>query len=340
MNEINGKIERIEVNGEIKYSGDVGPKGPVGPEGKQGPQGEKGDIGPAGPQGPKGETGSVGPQGPEGKRGLQGLTGERGPQGEKGDTGESGSPGADGISPTVSITKNGKTTIIEITDKDGTKTAQVEDGENYDDTKIKQELQNKVGKETGKGLSTNDYTTEDKSKLENLPLNPVTEETDPTVPNHVKSITQEDIANWNNSTYRQSVSYATTVALSSATGTQIVEIETDGSRFVILTFTGSFGNKSTNSVMLYDCLEDKFIFYINFKVSPYNNMSSYQANGTPGNLPYMYASANYVYDSALTVTFNAETRKIKCSMTAYSSKGTITGSVTIKCYTNIGGMLP
>ena len=168
MNEINGKIERIEVNGEIKYSGDVGPKGPVGPEGKQGPQGEKGDIGPAGPQGQKGETGSVGPQGPEGKRGLQGLTGERGPQGEKGDT---GSPGADGISPTVSVSKSGKITTIEITDKDGTKTITIKDGEDgktYDDTEIREEIENKVSKLEGKGLSTNDYTEEEKAKLAGL----------------------------------------------------------------------------------------------------------------------------------------------------------------------------
>nr|DAO67264.1 MAG TPA: Head fiber protein [Caudoviricetes sp.] len=168
MNEINGKTERIEVNGEIKYSGDVGPKGPVGPEGKQGPQGEKGDIGPAGPQGPKGETGSVGPQGPEGKRGLQGLTGERGPQGEKGDT---GSPGADGISPTISVSKSGKITTIEITDKDGTKTTTIKDGEDgktYDDTEIRGEIEAKVSKVEGKGLSTNDYTEEEKAKLAGL----------------------------------------------------------------------------------------------------------------------------------------------------------------------------
>lgn len=71
-------------------------------------------------------------------------------------------------------------------------------GEEYNDTEIRQELQNKVEKETGKGLSTNDYTTEEKEKLNKLPLNPLTEETDPTVPEHVKSITQEDINKWNN----------------------------------------------------------------------------------------------------------------------------------------------
>lgn len=109
MNEITGKIERIEVNGKIKYSGDVGPTGP---------------------QGPKGDTGS---------------------------------PGADGISPTISVSKSGKTTTIEITDENGTKTAKIEDGlDGYDDTEIKTEIEKKVSKVVGKGLSTNDYDDTEK----------------------------------------------------------------------------------------------------------------------------------------------------------------------------------
>lgn len=109
MNEITGKNERIEVNGKIKYFGDVGP---------------------AGPQGPKGDTGS---------------------------------PGADGISPTISVSKSGKTTTIEITDENGTKTAKIEDGlDGYDDTEIKTEIEKKVSKVVGKGLSTNDYDDTEK----------------------------------------------------------------------------------------------------------------------------------------------------------------------------------
>lgn len=157
------EFEKIEITGEIKYGGDVGPRGPVGPEGKQGPQGEKGDIGPVGPQGEKGD---IGPQGPEGKRGLQGLTGERGPQGEKGEKGDTGSTGSDGISPIITTSKSGTTTTITITDKDGTKTATIEDGTaTYDDTELQKEIANKVDKVDGKGLSTNDYTTEEKEKL-------------------------------------------------------------------------------------------------------------------------------------------------------------------------------
>lgn len=38
----------------------------------------------------------------------------------------------------------------------------------YDDTAIRAEIANKVDKETGKGLSTNDYTTEEKTKLSGI----------------------------------------------------------------------------------------------------------------------------------------------------------------------------
>ena len=106
MNEITGKIERIEVNGEIKYSGDVGPRGPAGPQGTK---------------------------------------------------------GNDGISPTISVSKSGKTTTIEITDENGTKTAKIEDGlDGYDDTEIKTEIEAKVSKVVGKDLSTNDYDDTEK----------------------------------------------------------------------------------------------------------------------------------------------------------------------------------
>lgn len=117
-----------------------------------------GDVGPRGPQGEKGEQGLPGVQGP------QGPQGERGPQGEPGPQGPAGEPGRDG----------------------------------YDDTELRKMIANKVNKEEGKGLSTNDYTTEEKEKLNNLPNNPVVNETDPTVPEHVKNIQQSDITNWNN----------------------------------------------------------------------------------------------------------------------------------------------
>ena len=65
-------------------------------------------------QGPKGDTGEQGPKGD---------TGEQGPTGPKGDTGD------DGYSPIATVTKLGTTSTITITDKNGTTTADVLDGE-------------------------------------------------------------------------------------------------------------------------------------------------------------------------------------------------------------------
>ena len=54
----------------------------------------------------------------------------KGDKGDKGDSikGDTGSPGADGVSPTVSVSKSGKVTTVSITDKNGTKTATINDG--------------------------------------------------------------------------------------------------------------------------------------------------------------------------------------------------------------------
>lgn len=165
MNEITGKIERIEVNGKIKYSGDVGPRGPAGPQGIQGPKGENGNVGPQGEKGEKGDIGATGPRGEKGETGSQGLPGEQGKQGEKGDKGDKGEQGNDGISPIVTVSKSGKIATIEIADKDGTKTTTIKDGEDgktYDDTEIKTEIEKKVSKVVGKDLSTNDYDDTEK----------------------------------------------------------------------------------------------------------------------------------------------------------------------------------
>ena len=63
---------------------------------------------------------------------------------------------------------------------------------------LKNALDGKVDKVNGKGLSTNDYTSAEKLKLSSLPLNPITQETDPTVPLYVKNITIANITSWNN----------------------------------------------------------------------------------------------------------------------------------------------
>lgn len=71
-------------------------------------------------------------------------------------------------------------------DKNTDKVFESIDGLNENFDTIDEHLYNKVEKEEGKGLSTNDYTTEDKNKLDNLPANPLTAEIDPTVPDWAK----------------------------------------------------------------------------------------------------------------------------------------------------------
>ena len=113
-------------------------RGPQGEQGIQGPQGIKGDKGERGEKGDKGDTGAKGDQGEKGDKGEKGDTGEKGERGEKGDRGERGLQGVqgvkgdDGVSPTVSTSKTGKVTTIEITDAQGTHTATVNDGESVE----------------------------------------------------------------------------------------------------------------------------------------------------------------------------------------------------------------
>ena len=49
-------------------------------------------------------------------------------KGDTGSNGKDGSNGADGVSPTVAVSKSGKVTTISITDKNGIKTATINDG--------------------------------------------------------------------------------------------------------------------------------------------------------------------------------------------------------------------
>lgn len=57
----------------------------------------------------------------------------KGESGKDGSPGKDGSSGADGFSPTVSVSKSGKVTTVAITDKNGTKTATINDGSDGQD---------------------------------------------------------------------------------------------------------------------------------------------------------------------------------------------------------------
>ena len=141
-------------------------------------------------RGATGEIGPQGPQGPQGIQGEQGIKGDVGPQGLKGDT---GSAGAD-------AKINGKNAI------------EIEAGNNItiEDTEKGIKINSTGG---GSGGTSNYNALTNKPKINNVELNGnkslndlgiqpagnyLTEETDPTVPNHVKNITQANITSWNN----------------------------------------------------------------------------------------------------------------------------------------------
>lgn len=220
-------------NGEF-----IGAQGPQGPQGPKGDTGAKGDAGAPGKDGKDGKDGAKGEDGKnfrvlgtyatlsalqtaitapvqgdyynvgdaapytiymwDAAKGWQSQGQLQGPTGAKGETGSQGAKGTDGISPTITVSKTGKVTTLTITDKDGTKTATINDGADgtgaesvgdmqkaiYDansdgivDDAAKlggqlpayyakaSDLSGKVNAVTGKGLSTNDYTTAEKEKL-------------------------------------------------------------------------------------------------------------------------------------------------------------------------------
>ena len=96
-------------------------------------KGDKGDTGSQGPAGPY-FTPSVNAAGDISWTNNGGLTNPetkniKGPQGLPGVDGEDGQDGSDGFSPIATVSKSGKVATISITDKNGTTTATISDGE-------------------------------------------------------------------------------------------------------------------------------------------------------------------------------------------------------------------
>ena len=153
--------------------------------------------GPAGPQGPVGSKGEQGEPGPKGEPGADGAPGAQGPKGDPGEKGEKGDPGSD-----ASVTKQNVEAVLtgDITSHNHdsryisksnasayTPTADyhpatkkyVDDtvaavdvteqiSGKADKTYVDSKLDTKVDKEEGKGLSTNDYSDDDRQKVSNI----------------------------------------------------------------------------------------------------------------------------------------------------------------------------
>lgn len=150
--------------------------------------------GPAGPQGPVGPKGEQGEPGPKGEPGANGAPGVQGPKGDPGEKGEKGDPGSDAsvtkqnveavLTGDITshnhdsryISKSNTSTYTPTTDYHPATKKYVDDtvaaidvteqiSGKADKTYVDSKLDTKVDKVSGKQLSTNDYTDEDKTKL-------------------------------------------------------------------------------------------------------------------------------------------------------------------------------
>lgn len=130
-------------------------------------------------KGPKGDTGPQGEQGPRGPQGIKGEKGDLGPQGFKGDRGE-------------------PLTFDKLTDEQkkdiANKVAIDEIALEYVKTKdLDEKLIKKVSTETGKGLSTNDYTDVAKKKVDDIPASPKYTDTVTSINGKTGAISKADI---------------------------------------------------------------------------------------------------------------------------------------------------
>lgn len=153
--------------------------------------------GPAGPQGPVGPKGEQGEPGPKGEPGADGAPGAQGPKGDPGEKGEKGDPGSDAsvtkqnveavLTGDITshnhdsryISKSNTSTYTPTTDYHPATKKYVDDtvaavdvteqiSGKADKTYVDSKLDTKVDKEEGKGLSSTDFTSAEKSKLARL----------------------------------------------------------------------------------------------------------------------------------------------------------------------------
>lgn len=153
--------------------------------------------GPAGPQGPVGPKGEQGEPGPKGEPGADGAPGIQGPKGDPGQKGEKGDPGSDAsvtkqnveavLTGDITshnhdsryISKSNASTYTPTADYHPATKKYVDDtvaavdvteqiSGKADKTYVDSKLDTKVDKEEGKGLSSADFTSAEKSKLARL----------------------------------------------------------------------------------------------------------------------------------------------------------------------------
>lgn len=201
-----------ELQSKVDKAGEPGPTGPKGDTGATGAQGERGPVGPTGPQGEPGTPGAIGPTGPVGEKGMDGLTTKIAVNGEIFEQ----SDGTITLTDYAKIGNESNSSILSkilyvnsIGENSADETVQycLTDLLSYSDldsglqAKIDaiQNVENKVDKVDGKGLSTNDYDDTAKQKVDAIPSNPKYTDTvydDADVKNRIASIEGKE-STWN-----------------------------------------------------------------------------------------------------------------------------------------------
>ena len=158
-------------------------------------------------QGEKGDKGETGKQGPQGVPGPQGETGEEGKRGPQGFPGKKGDPFT-----FADLTAEQKKEIVNHVIIEEIAKAYVKDDkvtDDIDDTdltklvtltgiqalakRLNDEIGTKVNAVNGKGLSTNDYTTAAKKKVDAIPTDPKYTDTVTTINGNTGVISKSDI---------------------------------------------------------------------------------------------------------------------------------------------------
>lgn len=157
-----GENGNVESNPKWSNVGSI--QGPAGPQGPVGPKGEQGELGPKGDPGQKGEKGDPGSDASVTKQNVEAVL-----------TGDITSHNHD----SRYISKSNTSTYTPTTDYHPATKKYVDDtvaavdvteqiSGKADKTYVDSKLDTKVDKEEGKGLSTNDYSDNDRQKVSNI----------------------------------------------------------------------------------------------------------------------------------------------------------------------------
>ena len=275
--------------------GDKGDKGDTGNPGVPGADGQDG-VSPIVETSKSGKVTTITITDAEGTKTATINDGEDGQNGQNGQDGQDGQDGADGYSPSASVSKVGKIATITITDKDGTTTAEIRDGEDGSGTG---DMLKSTYDTDNNGIVDNAEKVNNHTVLSDVPADAVFTDTTYTAGTGISISAQNVISNTQTSAEWGNISgtLADQTDLNTALGNKIDKSSTTGlvkndgtiDTTTYSTFSGSYNdlsNKPTIPTKISDLTNDS-----NFEVNT-NKVTSINSSSTDT----QYPSAKCVYD--------------------------------------------